>query len=95
MYKQTNRMHKHTRTYASLAASSLTELIQAREELLEELNHMLKCKFTLTQILFYKFSNTFGKLLGRALKAKRAAHTIHNIRNPSGDTLLTTEDISG
>lgn len=83
------RSHK-----VSLAASSLAELTQTREEVLEELNQTLNLKFAMTQKLFYEFSNNASKLLARALQAKKAAHTIHAIKYPSGDTLVTTEDIS-
>lgn len=79
---------------ASLAASTLTELTQTREELLEELNHTLKRNYAMTQKLFYEFGNKSGKLLARALQVKKAAHTIHKITTPTGDTLVTTDDIS-
>lgn len=79
---------------ASLGNSSLAELSQAREDLLEALTTTLKRKFALTQKLYYEFGNKAGKLLARALQTKKALHTIHKIINSRGEAVVTNEGIS-
>lgn len=79
---------------ASVADALLTELTQAREELLEALNKSLKRKFLLTQKLYYEFGNKSSKLLARALQSKKASHTIHKISNSAGDSFSRNEEIS-
>lgn len=91
----TTRIRRLEQTHkASLAAATLTELIQAREELLETLNVTLKRKFALTQKLYYEFGNKAGKFLARALQTRKASNTIHKIISPAGEALVTNEDIA-
>lgn len=79
---------------ASLVTEVLTELIHTREELLGELHKTLNRKYALTQKVFYEFGKKPGKLLARALKVKKAAHTIHRITDPAGNTLEKAEEIT-
>lgn len=89
------KIHTLERAYKlSLATKSLVELIKAREELLEALGKSLKHKYVLTQKLFYEFGNKSGKLLARALQSRKASNTIHTIRDPSGTSLVSSEDIA-
>lgn len=78
----------------SLATKSLADLLKAREELLEELGKTLNHKYILTQKLFYEFGNKSGKLLARALQHKKAATTIHTIKDPGGNIFVSSEDIA-
>lgn len=75
----------------SLAAIFLKDLIKTREELLEALGKSLKRKYILTQKLFYELGNKSGKLLARALRSKKASHTI---RDSSGASFASSRDIA-
>lgn len=77
----------------SLATQSLTDLLKAREELLEELGKTLRRKYTLCK-LFYEFGNKSGKYLARAIQLRKAANTIHMIKDPTGKSFMSPEDIS-
>lgn len=55
---------------------------------------MLKWKYALTQKLFYEFGNKSRKSLARALQVKKAAHTIHTFKDPSGNIKATSEYIA-
>lgn len=81
--------HKQT-----LATKALTDLLKAKEGLLEELNKTLKRKYALTQKVFYEFGNKSRKLLARALQLRKAASTIHTIKDPAGNTFITPEAIA-
>lgn len=78
----------------SLAADSLEALLSARKDLLGELQVRLKCKFALTNKLYYEFGNKSGKLLANALQKKKAAHTIHSITTPTGEMLHRSDLIA-
>lgn len=85
----TNRIYTLEQKHkASLATEALAELTRTREELLEELHKTLKLKYTLSQKYFYEFGNKSGKLLARALQAKKAAQTIHTIKDTSGTAIV-------
>lgn len=68
----------------SLATQTLQSLVQARNELLEELGKITKRNYALTHRLFYEFGNKSRKLLARALQVKKATSTVHEITNPTG-----------
>lgn len=72
----------------------MTELTQLRTELLDELHNNVKRKYMLTQKCFYEYGKKSGKMLARALQAKKVAHTIHSIVDPSGKTMVESDDIA-
>lgn len=78
----------------SEASNTLSDLLKAREELLEVLGNTLQRKYVLTHKPLYEFGNKSGKLLARALQLKKAASTIHTIKDPSGNAFVTPEDIA-
>lgn len=61
---------------------------------MRELGKTLKHKFTLTKRFFYEFGNKSGKMLARALQIKKEASTIHNIKDPSGNSIVTSDGIA-
>lgn len=67
---------------------------RARAGLLDELGKKVNWNFILAQKFFYKFGNKSGKLLARALWAKKAATTIHSITDPYGRKLSTNLNIA-
>lgn len=78
----------------SLAEQTFQELLKAREDLLEELGKSTRCKYALSQHIFYEFGNKYGKLLARALQNKKANLTIHSISDPSGNKVETLTGIA-
>lgn len=80
---------------SSMAATSLPELLQARSELLEALNKQTKRNYILSQKIFYEYGNKSGKILARALHAKKAKTTIHSITDPTGNRLVSNDQIAG
>lgn len=70
------------------ARSTLQELEQARNHLKEELGKKIRKNFILSQKLFYEHSNKSGKLLARALQAKKANNTMHKIRSSPNNNVI-------
>lgn len=44
--------------------------------------------------MLYEFGNKSGKLQARALQSRKATNTIHTIRDPSGTSFVSSEDIA-
>lgn len=78
----------------SQALVSLPDLLQARTNLLEALNKQTKQNYILSQKLFYKYGNKSGKLLARALRAKKASMTIHSLTDAKGQKILSNDQIA-
>lgn len=78
----------------SQVLTTLQPLLQARNELLELLGKQIKRKYILSQRVFYEYSNKAGRLLARALQAKKTTTTVHSLTDFKGRKLTTTPDIA-
>lgn len=84
------RGHKSTQ-----AASSLHDLVQARVDLLEELDKKTKRNYILTQKIFYEYENKSGKFLARALRSKNVSMTAHSLTDSAGRKIVFNNEIEG
>lgn len=78
----------------SQALTTLTDLIQARKDLLDLLDKQIQRKYILSKKKFYEFGNKASKMLAKALQVSRSNKTIHHITDPSGRKLTKTLDIA-
>lgn len=78
----------------TLTQQVYAELLQARVRLAEELNGRTKRKFVLFQKLFYKQGSKSGKILARALQARKAVSTIHRIHTTQDQPVVTSTEIA-
>lgn len=83
------KIHKKTR-----ALSTLEELTQVRTELKEVLHKQIKRNYILSQKIFYEHGNKSGKILARALRAKKSSTTIHSINDSSGSKVTSNKQIA-
>lgn len=78
-----------------LAQHTHHELTETRKLLLEELGQKMRSKYTLSQKLFYEYSNKSSHLLAQALCAKKQNKaTVHQLKTSSGNTLKSCLDIA-
>lgn len=68
--------------------------MQTRQQLLEIFDRKTQRKFILNQKLFYEQGNKCGRLLARAIHAKKASTNIHTIKDSLGKASSVTADIA-
>lgn len=83
------KTHKRTQAW-----STLQELSQLRAKLMEEMNKRTKRNLILSQKRIYEYGNKSGRLLAKALRAKRATTTIHCIHDLTGKKLTNNVQIA-
>lgn len=72
----------------------MTDLVQARKDLLTIIDQQIQRKYILAKKTFYEHGNKVSKLLAKAIQTKKSDMTIHSVVDPSGKKINQTPDIA-